>query len=110
MLDGLATDLADFTAFDPDLSEDKTSALQQLYTDTLAEGGDDVEKGKVGVKTQALNNSMDKCQELVTSLRYWVKKAYKDDPASQKRYRLKQYWCWLIGQYLFLDHPVKTKF
>ncbi len=91
-LEALTTDLADFTAFDPDLNQDKVTALTDLYRTTLEEGGDDMVRGKLGEKTQTLLDVMDSSNKIIKSLRYWVNKAFEDDPAGHKRFRLTKYW------------------
>ncbi len=53
ILKNLSDSLADFSAFDPDLNQDKITRLNELYQVALAEGGDHAERGKLGEKTQA---------------------------------------------------------
>lgn len=91
-LEFLKGDLPEFTDFDPDLGTEKEARLRTLIQEALEEGGDDVVRGKLGEKTQSLLQAMDRCDETVKRLRYWVKKTFKNDPAARKRFRLSRYW------------------
>ena len=91
-LEALSTDLADFTTFDPDLNAEKVTTLTDLYQTALQEGGDDVALGKLGEKTQAIIREMNQCDKAMKSLRYWVDKAFANDPAGRKRFGLTSYW------------------
>lgn len=92
ILEALNTDLPKFTAFDPDLAAEPVSRLQTLYTTSLEEGGDNAALGKLGTKTQTLLEEMNRCTKMIASLRYWVKKAFENDRASQRRFQLPRYW------------------
>lgn len=88
----LKTDLPDFTAFDPDLNETVVAEMQTQHDEIIAEGGDTVARGELTQKTQTLLDVAKKCDSAVKSLRYWVKKAFANDPASLNRFHLTKYW------------------
>lgn len=92
ILKALQTDLQEFTTFDPDLNETLVSELDSQYHISLSEGGDSVARGVLGLKTQSLLAVIKECDTTVKSLRYWVKKAFANDPASLKRFNLTGYW------------------
>lgn len=92
ILEALGIDLPVFSTFDPDLNEERVAQLRALWVTSLEEGGDDVARGKLGVKTQNLLDEMKRCNKMIASLRYWVKKAFENDPAKQRRFQLTRYW------------------
>lgn len=92
ILKALTTDLERFTAFDADLNQSLVSEIQSQFNESLAEGGDEVVKGVVAQKTQTLRQVSKDCDNAVKTLRYWVNKAFADDPASRKRFQLSNYW------------------
>lgn len=91
-LEAMKTDLPDFSSFDPDLNEALVAALKAKYDQTLEEGGDDVARGVVGLKTQALLEATGESGKMMKSLRYWVKKAFEDDKAGLRLFQLGKYW------------------
>ena len=91
VLSKLKNDLSLFTAFDPDLNEDKVSEMQMQYDTGKEEGGDDVARGKVTDKTKRLYLAIENCSKAVKKLRYWAKKAFSDDQVSYSRLRLSRF-------------------
>lgn len=88
----LEEDLPDFTAIDPDLNEALVATQKNKYEIALAEGGDDVSRGALGVKTEVLLEEVKRAGKILKHLRYWVKKVYEDDPAGLKLFQFGKYW------------------
>ncbi len=84
VLEALESDVTNFTAFDEDLSAELVAALNNNYQTALEEGGDDVARGKVGEKTQSLLDEMKRADDLLKSLRYWLKKTFAQGAAALK--------------------------
>ncbi|MEQ8365051.1 MAG: hypothetical protein RH948_19410 [Cyclobacteriaceae bacterium] len=92
VLEALATDLPDFTAFDEDLNAALVAALNDDYQAALIEGGDDVARGKVGEKTQKLLDETKRADDMMKAMRYWLRKTFAQDPAALRRFGLAKYW------------------
>lgn len=92
VLEGLPTDLATFTLEFPMIDQAFVDEFQAAYKTALKEGGDDVVRGQVGEKTQAMADAMEEAKNLIKRLRFWVDFTYKDNPAKRKGFNLRQYW------------------
>lgn len=88
----LPTDRPTIEAEIPVIDQTFEDGLVADYNTALSEGGDDIQKGAVGKKTQALLNEIETSQKLMRRVRFWVGEAYLNDPAKQKSFNLPGYW------------------
>ncbi|MEP1097628.1 MAG: hypothetical protein ABJG78_21095 [Cyclobacteriaceae bacterium] len=85
----------DLSTFEAGFSMINQSFLDGLIADhenALEEGGDNVSKGQVGEKTQALVGEMEKSQKIIKQLRFWVNEAFGGNPAKRKAFNLTKFW------------------
>ncbi len=88
----LSGDLPTITAEFPFINEDFLNALVADHQKALDEGGDDMAKGEVGEKTQALLDAMSDSSRIVRRVRIWVGEAFGDDPARRRSFGLSRFW------------------
>jgi prophage DNA circulation protein len=94
----LPTDRPTIEAEIPVIDQAFEDALKADYLAALEEGGDDLQLGEIGKKTQALLKEINNSQKLMKRLRFWVAEAYPDDTAKQKSFDLAGYWKKAVSQ------------
>lgn len=82
----LSSDLADFTAFDGDLNQDKVDQMNAIIEWFLAEGGDQSVKSNLAERTAAVMAELTACRRLYNQLRYWVIKSFADNKTIQRTF------------------------
>lgn len=92
VIERLPEDLPTIEEAVPLINQEFADQLKADYLVALEEGGDDVVKGKVGQKTQALLDAMAVSKSIVKKLRFYLGEVYGDNPAKRKSFNLKKYW------------------
>jgi len=82
----LVTDLAAFTAFDPDLNQAKKDTLDATLNKALVEGGDELQVASLGDRTEKVLDEMQNSRALFNQLRYWVIKSFPRRKAIQRQF------------------------
>ncbi len=84
--ENLTKDIAKFQEFDPqEFPETLPEMIEQRVTDALIEGGDSNNKALLGTKTLTVRQAIQNCKDYLKDLKYWVKKAYPDNPVIQRQ-------------------------
>ncbi len=92
ILEGLPRDQPVFEEEIAIIDQAFVDGLSADYSSALAEGGDQVVRGKVGEKTQSMLEAMDEAKRLVKRLRFWVDLVYADNAARRRSFNLRQFW------------------
>lgn len=87
----LPTDLAQFTAFDPDLNVGKQTLLKSVYTNALTFGSDKTAVSVVSQLTEELSAKIKNCTSIFKEVRYFVRKKFANSPAIQKELGMHTY-------------------
>lgn len=87
----LKADLPAFTAFDPDLNEQKVNQLNGIYTEALMYGSDHNEMGVLKGLTEKMSQEVKNCITIFKDVRYFARKKFGDSPATLKELCLDKY-------------------
>jgi hypothetical protein len=91
VIDYLPNDLSKFTAYDPDLNQDKADLVKSTYDNILTYGTDNIEVGIVIGLTEKLSDEFKKCISLFKDVRYFANKKFGTSPAILKEFGLGKY-------------------
>ena len=91
VLEYLKADLPVFTAFDPDLNEQKIARLNAVYTEALIYGSDHNEIGVLRGLTEKLSQEVKSCISIFKDVRYFARKKFGNSPATLKELCLDKY-------------------
>ncbi|WP_103071619.1 hypothetical protein [Aquimarina sediminis] len=83
----LIADINQFNTFDPAaFPVTLPDTIKQKVTDAFNEGGDDIGKTELSVKTDIVYQEIQNCKRFLDDLKYWAKKTFTDHPAIQKQF------------------------
>lgn len=91
MLEYLPKDLPRFTAYDPDLNNEKVTLLRNAYLNALSYGTDQTEVGILQGLTEKVSGELRSCISIFKDVRYFARKKFSHSPAILKELCLDKY-------------------